>query len=315
MAKLGLDATGFHQNLKGAEHATEKFSHAVQHGVTHALTHAFGARAILRWTHHAIESALAVNKIAKEFKVSTDEAQKLQIVAKDLEMSVGEVFSQYVNGGERFSEIMREMATVKSDSLIDERDIQNLVKYAHEYELLLLKAKKALVKTVGGAAAQADYTQEGLKLEWEFIKQYFTDGSKTDSQLYAELDAKRKEAKNKAFGYGKSVLSEGKGPLWRQGPEALPEIQTAGQILGDFIERNMPLAAFSKAPAVNEQAAERAAAADRFSPWSDSLANVGGFVGGAGTGGSSLAKESNGYLRDIQTNTKKLAEVSGQTFF
>jgi hypothetical protein len=81
IAKLGLDTTAFEVGAKRAESVTTKLASSVKSNLVGSLGAAFTVGAISSWTKHVIDAADHIGDLAEQTSESTDNIQRLQILA------------------------------------------------------------------------------------------------------------------------------------------------------------------------------------------------------------------------------------------
>jgi len=87
LVKLGLDSTAFEMGVKRAQSVGEKFGNSFKSAVTSKLGAALSVAAITAYTKHIMDVAGEIKDMGEQMNLTTDEVQRLQILAGDTGVS------------------------------------------------------------------------------------------------------------------------------------------------------------------------------------------------------------------------------------
>jgi len=337
LAKLGLDATGFNQGLKSASREADNFGTRVGASLKGKLAGAFTVGAAVQATRFIINHASKVQDLSEQYDITTTEVQRL---SHALELG-GLKFEDFGQAMDRFGALRK--AAVGGD----EKAIANFEQFGitmtdledplNRNLDLIIKLSGALSKLALTAAQRADlremFGRSGGRL-LTTLKGGVTGaapGEATPDQIALvesfgdKISAMWTGLKNTAVKIGSDILS------WDVfGPGTSPfALAERGKFLDSMLKEinknnpssstapDLPLRILNGGAGFNDLFRGGAAAipekASRgFSVAGDSLANVGGFVGGAGAGGGGTVdilkqslreqRASKEYLRDMAEN-------------
>lgn len=166
LVKLGLDASAFEMGVKRAQSVGEKFGSSFKASVTTTLGAAFSVAAITAYTKHIMDLAGEIKDVADQMNLTTDEVQRLQILAGDTGVSFDKLSSvllkfeearlQATMGNEKYSKALNALK-LSSDDL-----------YNSELSTIdaAIKASKAHKDSGGSAETTAAMIEiYGLKLK------------------------------------------------------------------------------------------------------------------------------------------------------
>jgi hypothetical protein len=81
LVKLGLDSTAFEMGVKRAQSVGEKFGSSFKSAVTSKLGAALSVAAVTAFTKNIIETADRISDLSEQLNLTTDQVQRLQILA------------------------------------------------------------------------------------------------------------------------------------------------------------------------------------------------------------------------------------------
>ena len=106
MARLGLDATGFEKNMAKAGSQVDNFGDKTLGALKGKIAAAFTVATVMEFRRRVIEHADSIGDLAEQYSITTDEAQKLQIVA-------GKTGVEF----DRFGKILLKVAEIRDKAL------------------------------------------------------------------------------------------------------------------------------------------------------------------------------------------------------
>jgi hypothetical protein len=87
LVKLGVDSTNFEMGIKRAQSMGEKFGASFKSAVTSRLTGALSIAAVTGFAHSIVKAADDISDLSEQLNVSTDDIQRLQILAGETGVS------------------------------------------------------------------------------------------------------------------------------------------------------------------------------------------------------------------------------------
>lgn len=87
LVKLGLDSTAFEMGVKRAQSVGEKFGNSFKSAVTSKIGAALSVAALAAYTKSIIDAAGEIKDMGEQMNLTTDEVQRLQILAGDTGVS------------------------------------------------------------------------------------------------------------------------------------------------------------------------------------------------------------------------------------
>ena len=93
LVKIGVDAVKFETDLKRLQSLGEKFGSSFKSAITSKLGQALSAGAVIGFTKHLMTAADEITDLAKKLNITTDEVQRLQILASETGVSFDKLTS------------------------------------------------------------------------------------------------------------------------------------------------------------------------------------------------------------------------------
>jgi hypothetical protein len=166
LVKLGVDAAKFEMDLKRVQSLGEKFGTSFKNAVTNKLGQAFAASAVVGFTKHLMNAADEIKDLSEQLNLTTDEIQRLQILAGESGVSFekfGSVLSKFEQIRIRATSGDKEAIRVINDLGLSVEDLSN-----KEYSNLNLAIRGAQAYKESGRSAQTTAAMVdiyGLKLK------------------------------------------------------------------------------------------------------------------------------------------------------
>jgi hypothetical protein len=93
LVKIGVDAVKFETDLKRLQSLGEKFGSSFKSAITSKLGQALSAGAVIGFTKHLMTAADEITDLAEQLNITTDEVQRLQILAGETGVSFDKLTS------------------------------------------------------------------------------------------------------------------------------------------------------------------------------------------------------------------------------
>lgn len=87
LVKLGIDSTQFEMGIKRAQSVGEKFGNSFKSAITSRLAGALSVAAVTAFAHSVAKAATDIGDLSAQLNVSTDDIQRLQILASETGVS------------------------------------------------------------------------------------------------------------------------------------------------------------------------------------------------------------------------------------
>jgi len=113
LVKLGIDSTQFEMGIKRAQGLGEKFGTTFKGAVASKLGAALSVAAIAAFTKNVIESADRIQDLSEQLNLSTDEIQRLQILAGE----TGVTFDKFGSVLAKFEQVRLKATSGDQDAL------------------------------------------------------------------------------------------------------------------------------------------------------------------------------------------------------
>jgi hypothetical protein len=166
LVKLGVDSTAFEMGVKRAQSAGEKFGTNFKNAVTSKLGAALSVAAVTAYTKHLMNLAGEIKDMGEQMNLTTDEVQRLQILAGDTGVSFEKLQSVLLKFEEaRLKATQGDKEAIKT---LQNLKISNEDLYNSELSTIdaAIKAAKAYKESGGSADATAAMIDlYGLKLK------------------------------------------------------------------------------------------------------------------------------------------------------
>lgn len=348
LVKLGVDATKFEMDMKRVQSLGEKFGTSFKNAVSSKLGQAFAASAVIGFSKHLMSAADDIKDLSEQLNLTTDEVQRLQILAGESGVSF-EKFGSVLN---KFEQIRLKATAGDQDAIntlkdlnISTSDLSNVEKSRLELAIVASQAYKesgrsaqttaAMTEIYGlklktAAAALADYkTTEGRQL----ISAETLDSLSRGNDLFDEQIRRLKALASKPLADGINAtadaikaLNDESSPLSKAFPKTTPTaigMTMLGNVPGSrealkVAAQNPEIAA--KPQEVNPPAISQAlygpvdGAKFTLGGAQDSLARIGGFTGFQRQQDDAIkqAVEQTLQLKVIAKNTAKTADKISQ---
>lgn len=166
LVKIGVDSSAFDAGLKRAQSVGERFGSSFKASVTTKLGAAFSVAAITAYTKHMMDLAGEIKDMGEQMNLTTDEVQRLQILANDTGVSFDKLSSVLLKLEEaRLKATKGDQQAAKS---LENLGVSNEMLYNAELSTLDIAIKTAKTHKESGGSAEttaAMFDIYGLKLK------------------------------------------------------------------------------------------------------------------------------------------------------
>lgn len=166
LVKLGLDASAFEMGVKRAQSVGERFGSSFKASVTTKLGAAFSVAAITAYTKHMMDLAGEIKDMGEQMNLTTDEVQRLQILAGDTGVSFDKISSALLKFEE--ARLKATMGDAQYTKALNDLKLSSEDLYNTELSTIdaAIKASQAHKDSGGSAETTAAMIQiYGLKLK------------------------------------------------------------------------------------------------------------------------------------------------------
>jgi hypothetical protein len=166
LVKLGIDSTQFETGIKRAQGLGEKFGTSFKGAVASKLGAALSVAAVAAFTKNVIESADKIQDLSEQLNLTTDEIQRLQILAGE----TGVTFDKFGSVLAKFEQIRLKATSGDQDALKTLQALGFTTEQLYDIQLTTIdgavKAAEAHVKSGKSAETTAAMIEVyGLKLK------------------------------------------------------------------------------------------------------------------------------------------------------
>ena len=166
LVKLGIDSTQFEMGIKRAQGLGEKFGTSFKGAVASKLGAALSVAAIAAFTKNVIESADKIKDLSEQLNLTTDEIQRLEILAGE----TGVTFDKFGSVLAKFEQIRLKATSGDQDALKTLQALGFTTEQLYDIQLTTIdgavKAAEAHVKSGKSAETTAAMIEiYGLKLK------------------------------------------------------------------------------------------------------------------------------------------------------
>jgi hypothetical protein len=166
LVKLGIDSTQFEMGIKRAQGLGEKFGTSFKGAVASKLGAALSVAAIAAFTKNVIESADKIKDLSEQLNLTTDEIQRLEILAGE----TGVTFDKFGSVLAKFEQVRLKATSGDQDALKTLQALGFTTEQLYDIQLTTIdgavKAAEAHVKSGKSAETTAAMIEiYGLKLK------------------------------------------------------------------------------------------------------------------------------------------------------
>jgi hypothetical protein len=166
LVKLGLDSSAFEMGVKRAQSVGERFGSSFKSAVTNKLGAALSVAAIAAYTKHIMDVAGEIKDMGEHMNLTTDQVQRLQILANDTGISFEKLSSVLLKLEDaRLKATKGDEQAAKS---LETLGISNQMLYNSELDSLDIAVKTAKAHKESGSSAETTAAMidvYGLKLK------------------------------------------------------------------------------------------------------------------------------------------------------
>lgn len=166
LVKLGIDSTQFEMGIKRAQGLGEKFGTSFKGAVASKLGAALSVAAIAAFTKNVIESADKIKDLSEQLNLTTDEIQRLEILAGE----TGVIFDKFGSVLAKFEQVRLKATSGDQDALRTLQALGFTTEQLYDIQLTTIdgavKAAEAHLKSGKSAETTAAMIEiYGLKLK------------------------------------------------------------------------------------------------------------------------------------------------------
>lgn len=166
LVKLGIDSTAFEMGVKRAQSIGEKFGSSFKGAVVSKLGAALSVAAVTAFTKNVIEAADQIQDLSEQLNLTTDDVQRLQILAGE----TGVAFDKFGSVLNKFEQYRLKATSGDKDAIKTLQDLGLTLEQLYDPQLSTIDGAVKIAEAYKAAGRSAETTAAmteiyGLKLK------------------------------------------------------------------------------------------------------------------------------------------------------